>query len=174
MCRNLFILIKENYKLYLRQCMVSSILFLLLIPCIYGISNLNSVKAADCLGKMVSLIGIPLLVPIAGPEQDSDIRNIMTIKSFPYRGIILLRLVIAVISLTVLTYTFELYLLYKGGDFPIGIYTLRTVITGILPAGFGLLISLLSRSTIAGLLPAFCCHFIFSDYLVAIILSGVF
>ncbi len=174
MCRNLFILIKENGKLYLRPCVLSSILFLLFIPCIYGISNLDSVKAADCLGKMVSLIGIPLLVPIARPEQDSDIRNIIAVKSFPYRIIILLRLAMAIIALTVLTYTFELYLLYKGGDFPISIYTLRTVAVSALPAGFGLLTSLLSRNTIAGLLSAFSCHFIFGEYLVGIILNGTF
>lgn len=51
---------------------------------------------------------------------------------------------------------------------------LRTVAVSTLPAGFGLLISLLSGNTIAGLLSAFSCHFVFSVYLVEIILKGVF
>lgn len=173
MCRNLFIIVKENFKLLWKQCILISALFLFLIPCIYGVSNLNCERAADCFGKMVSLIGIPLLVPIVRPEQDSGIQNVMLIKSFPYRVIVLVRLVIAVLALTVLVYTFGLFMLYNGGDFPVGVYALRTVTASVLPGGLGLLVSILSGSTLAGLLPAFTFHFILNDALVAFVLNGV-
>lgn len=36
-------------------------------------SNLDSVKSADCLERMVALIGLPMFVPLLRPEQNGGV-----------------------------------------------------------------------------------------------------
>lgn len=110
MCRNLYVIVKENYKIIFRQSITLSVIFLLLVPLVYGTSNLDSEKAAECFGKMTVLIGIPLYVPILRWEQDSGIRDVILIKRFPYQLTVLLRMGIAVIASMVMIYCFELYM----------------------------------------------------------------
>lgn len=164
MCGNLYIIIKENCKIVFRHGAYAAVIFLIMVPYIYGIPNLNSEKAADCLGKMVALIGIPLFTPVLKPEQDSDVRDIILTREFPYRASIFFRIVFAVVLSAVMVYFFELYMLYQGCDFPLGIYTVRTVEVSMLIGGAGLLGSALLKSTLAGFLLSVSFAFIYIFY----------
>lgn len=110
MCRSLFVITRENCKIVFRQGAYVAVIFLFLIPYLHGIQNLNSEKVAGCLGQLVSLIGMPLFVSILKPEQDSDIRDIIMIKSFPYYTSIFLRMIFAMFLSFVSIYIFALYM----------------------------------------------------------------
>lgn len=170
---NLYIIVKENCKIVFRQGGYAAVMFLFLIPHIYGIANLNCEKAADCLGRLVALAGIPLFVFLLKPEQDSSLRDIILMKEFPYCISIFLRMIFAVFFSVVLICFFESYMLYQGCDFPIGIYTVRTVGVSILAGGVGLLGSAVFRKTLAGLLVSVGFVFLFYDNFTGMVLEGV-
>lgn len=152
--------VKENFKINLKYSVIIAFVIIFFIPFIYGTANLNEFKVAQCMEKLVVLIGIPLFVPVMKPEQELSIREIVLIKSFPYRIIILFRIVMAVIFSTIFIYVFELYILYKGCSFPFYAYLLRTIIATMLIGGFGILVSILSGNTLIGYLVAFLYFFL--------------
>ena len=173
MCANLYIIIKENSKLVFRQSMYIAVNFLLLVPYIYGIPNLSSERAADCLGKLVALIGIPLFVSILRPEQDSDVRDVIFIKEFPYRFSIIFRIVFATVLSTVMIYCFALYMLYQRCEFPITAYVVRTLEISMLLGGVGLLGSVLLRNTLIGILLSVGFAFLFCEKFAVMVFEGV-
>lgn len=162
MCGNLYVIVKENVKIVFRQGVWGAVLFLLLVPQLYGIANLNGEKAAECLGGLVALAGIPLLVPLLKPEQDAGFRDVIFMKPFPYRILIIVRMVFAVFLSAVFICFFEQYMRYRGCVFPAGIYTVRTAGVSMLAGGVGLLGSALFQNTLAGFLVSagavFLCH----------------
>lgn len=173
MCGNLYVIIKENFKIVFRQGVYAAITFLFLIPYIYGITNLNSEKAAECLGKLVALIGIPLFVFVLKPEQDPDIRDVILTKKFPYHSCILLRIVFATVLSVALIYLFVLYMLYQGCEFPICTYTMRTAEISMLIGGIGLLGSVVFRKTLAGFLLSVSFVFLFYDDFTVMVVRGI-
>lgn len=173
MCGNLYIIVKENYKLIFRQSITLSVIFLLLIPQVYGTSNLDSGKTAECLGKMTALVGIPLYVPVLKWEQDSGIRDVILIKKFPYWITVFLRMVIAVIASAIMIYGFVLYMVHSGCEFPVNLFAVRTVMVSMLAGGVGLLGSALSKNTLVGFLAAFSFVFYFHENFAEMILKGL-
>lgn len=157
--RNLFMIIKENFRICLRKSLVLAFLIIVIIPFIFGVVNLNDRKVAECLEKLVVLIGIPLFVPILKPEQDQSIREAILIRGFPYRIIVAFRIIMAIILSTICIYIFELYMLYNNCSFPLCDYLLRTVIASMYIGGVGLVISAMTRNTLTGYLAAFLYYF---------------
>lgn len=123
MCGNLYVIVKENVKVVLRQGAWAAVLFLFVVPHLYGIANLNGEKAADCLGRLVAFVGIPLFVPLSKPEQVSGLRDVILVKEFPYRISIFLRVVFAALLSAVFICIFEQYMRYRDCDFPTVIYS---------------------------------------------------
>ena len=173
MYKNLYIIIKENCKIVFWQSTYISAAFLLLIPHIYGIANLSSEKSADCFGKMVALIGIPLFVPILKPEQNTDIRDIILIKRFPYRASIFFRIVFAIFLSTAMISLLAFYMLYQGCKFPLSLYAMRTVVISMLLGGAGLLGSALLKNTLAGFLLSGSVVFLFYNHLSVMVFEGI-
>ncbi|RKI43966.1 hypothetical protein D7V86_02290 [bacterium D16-51] len=173
MCGNLYVIVKENCKIVFRQGVYAAVTFLFLIPYIYGVTNLNSEKAADCLGKLTAFIGIPLFVFILKPEQDSDIRDVILIKKFPYRISILLRIVFAAVLSVFLIYLFVLYMLYQGCEFPVFTYTMHTAEISTMIGGIGLLGSVFFRKTLAGFLLSVSFVFLFYDSFTVMVVRGI-
>lgn len=95
MRENLFVIAKENGKIVFRRGAYAAVMFLFLVPFLYGTAGLDREKAADCLGRLVALVGIPLFVFLLKPEQEPGVRDIMLIREFPYRVMICLRMVFA-------------------------------------------------------------------------------
>ena len=116
--RNLLTVIGSNFRLNFKQTLFPGILLLFVIPLIYGTSNLDSVKSADCLERMVALIGLPMFVPLLKPEQDGGMDAIITLRPFPYRIIIVLRVVLSLICTVALVLVFEGFMLIGGCLFP--------------------------------------------------------
>lgn len=60
---NFLTVLGANVRMNYKNTLIPSILLLLVIPLIYGTANLDCIKSADCLERMVALTGIhPLLV----------------------------------------------------------------------------------------------------------------
>ncbi len=173
MCGNLYVIAKENCKIVFRQGAYAAVTLLFLVPHLYGIANLNCEKAAECLGRLVALIGIPLFVFLLKPEQDFSLRDVILIKEFPYRISIFLRIIFAAFLSVVLICFFGRYMLYQGCDFPIGIYTLRTAGVSMLAGGVGLLVSAFSRRTLAGVLVSVGFVFLLYDNFTGMVLKGI-
>ena len=173
MFRSLFVITKENCKIVFRQSTYVAVIFLFLIPYLYGIPNLNSERSASCLGQLVSLIGIPLFVSILEAEQDSDIRDTVVIKSFPYYTSVFMRMIFAMLLSFVLVYVFSLYMLYQGCEFPINIYVVRTVEISALIGGTGLLISAMFRKTLVGILVSVGFVFLFYNDFMFMVFDGI-
>ena len=93
--RNLLTITGSNLRLNIKQTLFPAILLLLVMPLIYGMSNLDSVKSADCLERMVALIGLPMFVPLLKPEQEVGMDAIITMRPFSYRIIVVLRIIVA-------------------------------------------------------------------------------
>ena len=155
--RNLLAIINSNLRLNIKQTLFPAILLLLVIPLIYGTSNLDSVKSADCLERMVALIGLPMFVPLLKPEQKVvGMDAIITMRPFPYRMIVVLRVVLSLTCTAALILVFEGYMSIGGCSFPAYAYALRTL-TVTMTLGFaGLLASAVSGNTAVGFFVSFC------------------
>lgn len=140
----------------MKQTLFPAILLLLVLPLIYGTSNLDSIKSADCLERMVALIGIPMFVPLLKPEQEAGMNAIIGLRPFPHRIIVVLRMGLSLICAAALIIAFEEYMRMGGCSFPVGVYALRTL-AAVMTLGFvGLLASALSGNTAVGFLVSFC------------------
>ena len=105
--RNLLIITGSNLRLNIKQTLFPAVLLLLVIPWIYGTSNLDSAKSAECLERMVALVGLPMFVPLLKPEQDSGMNAMIAMRPFPYRVIVILRMVLSLIGAAALIFAFE-------------------------------------------------------------------
>ena len=140
----------------MKQTLFPAILLLFVIPLIYGASNLDSVKSADCLERMVALIGLPMFVPLLKPEQNGGMDAIITMRPFPYRMIVVLRMVLSLICTIALILVFEGYMSIGGCSFPAYAYALRTLAAAMTLGFAGLLASVVSGNTAVGFLVSFC------------------
>lgn len=154
--RNLLTITGSNLRLNIKQTLFPAILLLFVIPLVYGTSNLDSVKSADCLERMVALIGLPIFVPLLKPEQNGGMDAIITIRPFPYRMIVVLRVVLSLIYTVALILVFEGYMRIGGCSFPVYAYALRTLAVTVTLGFAGLLASAVSENTAVGFLVSFC------------------
>ena len=154
--RNLYSIISSNFRLNFKQTLFPAILLLLVIPMIYGTSNLDSARSADCLERMTALIGLPMFVPLLKPEQNGSMGAIITMRPFPYRIIVVLRVVLSLICTVTFILIFESYMRIGGCSFPAYTYALRTLAVTMTLGFVGLLASSVSGSTAVGFLVSFC------------------
>lgn len=158
--RNLLIITASNFRLNVKQTLFPAVLLLIVIPLMYGTSNLDSVKSADCLERMVALIGLPMFVPLLKPEQDGGMDAMIALRPFPYRIIAVLRVVLSIICTFLLILIFEGRMCIGGCSFPVYSYALRTLAVTMTLGFVGLLASAVSRNTIVGFLISFCWYLV--------------
>lgn len=154
--RNLYYIIGSNVRLSFKQTLFPAILLLLVIPMVYGTSNLDSVKSADCLEKMVALIGLPMFVPLLKPEQNGGMDAIIAMRPLSYRIIVMLRMGLSLTGTLALIFSFEGYMCMDGCSFPIYVYAIRTLTAAMTLGLIGLFASTVSRNTAVGFLISFC------------------
>ena len=171
--RNLLTIIGSNFRLNFKQTLFPAILLLFVIPLIYGTTNLDSVKSADCLERMVALIGLPMFVPLLKPEQDGGMDTIITMRPFPYRIIAVLRMVLSLICTVTLILVFEGYMTIGGCSFPVSIFAPRTLAVTMMLGFVGLLASAISRNTVVGFLVSFCWYCVLQVENIGVIFKSV-
>lgn len=158
--KNFLTILGVNIHLNMKHTVFPAVVILVIIPFIYGISNLDSMKSADCLERMVILVGIPLFVSLTGIEQNENIWDMIMLRNFPYRILVLLRMLISMIYCLVLVLAFEMYMIACGSTFPVFSYMFRTAVGAMLLGSCGLLLSSITKSTVVGYLSAFCFYFV--------------
>ena len=154
--RNLLTIIASNFRLNFKRTFIPAILLLLITPLIYGTSNLDSIKSADCLERMTALIGLPMFVPLLRAEQDGGMDGIISLRPFPYWITVVLRMGLSLIGTLALILVFEGYMSINGCLFPAYAYTFRTLAVAMTLGFAGLLAGAVSRNTIVGFLVSFC------------------
>lgn len=153
---NLLTITYSNLRLNIKQTLLPAALLLLVIPLVYGTSNLDSAKSAECLERMVALVGLPMFVPLLRPEQEAGIDAMIVMRPFPYRAVVMLRVALSIVGAAALILAFEGYMRASGCTFPVGIYALRTLAAAMTLGFVGLMASAVSRSTALGFLVSFC------------------
>lgn len=143
-----------------RNTIIPSTLLLLVIPLIYGTANLDHIKSADCLERMVALIGIPMFTSLFYREQSNDLYSMVALRPFPFRAVAALRIGISMAGTFVLVIVFEIYMRACGSIFPFGIYAVRAFAACIMLGVIGLLCTFVVKSAVAGYLGAFCFYFV--------------
>lgn len=143
---------KRNFLLCIKDNLFIAVVYLLLVPLLRGIENLDAVRSAECLEQTVIIIGIILMVPLYAPEHSKAIRDLVCTKKVPHWNILLLRLLMAIFSLIVMVSIFSAIMVWKNCTFPFVPYVVGTVISALALGSIGFTVSVLSHSVIAGYL----------------------
>lgn len=143
---------KINFHLAVRNNFFLAAAYLLTIPLLRGIANLDRIRSAECLKQSVALIGVFLIVPLSAPEQSKAIREIVSARKVSYRRILLLRLLLSLLSLLLLISLFAGIMIWNNCTFPFALYVAETVAGAAVSGGVGLAAAVLGRSVIVGCL----------------------
>ena len=145
------ILLKINFKLVIIKPLLLCIGYLLFIPIIHGISNLEAKYVAEVLEKFVSVVGIILMVPLCSPELNTkNIKDSVYVKVFSYGKIIAIRIFMSAIIICLLITLFAIILKILHCEFPLGIYIIGTIITAESIGTVGFATTLFSNNLILG------------------------
>ncbi len=145
-------ILKANFRLSIRNNLSLAILYLLIIPVLRSIENLNEIYSAECLEQSVILIGILLIVPLHAAEHEAAIRDVVFTRKIPQWMILLIRMILAIIMLVFLTGIFAEIMIVKNCTFPYMSYVVGTVISELALGSAGFFAAVLSNSVIAGYL----------------------
>lgn len=110
---------KVNLRHNFTPLFLLSFIIMLLTPVLFGTTNLDYKAAAVPLEMFVSIIGIILLVPIFQPEQDDEIKEVVSSKYIDCIYVYLIRVVYSVIGIIVLVVAFALFMLLCGCEISI-------------------------------------------------------
>lgn len=152
---NLLVITEFNVRLICKRTFPLAAAVLLLIPAIYGVSNLGSVMSADCLERMAALVGIPMFVPLICPEQQEGMAAVIALRLFSCRRVVALRTGISMAGTMLLIFAFESYMRMQGCTFPFFPCAVRTLLAGMLIGLPGMLAGAFMKSTLAGFLVSF-------------------
>lgn len=145
-------ILKTNFCLSIQNNLLLATLYLLIVPVLRGIENLNEIYSAECLEQSVILIGILIIVPLYAVEQKAAIREVVFTRKIPQWIILFMRIIMAVILLVFLTGVFAGIMMMKNCTFPYMSYVLGTVASEIALGSIGFFTAVLSNSIIAGYL----------------------
>lgn len=145
-------ILKANFRLSIRNNLSIAILYLLIIPVLRSIENLNEIYSAECLEQSVILIGILLIVPLHAAEHEAVIRDVVFTRKIPQWMVLLIRMITAIVMLVLLTGIFAEIMIVKNCTFPYMSYVVGTVISELALGSVGLFAAVLSNSVIAGYL----------------------
>lgn len=145
-------ILKANFRLSIRNNLSLAILYLLIIPVLRSIENLNEIYSAECLEQSVILIGILLIVPLHAAEQEAVIWDVVFTRKIPQWMVLLIRMITAIVMLVLLTGIFAEIMIVKNCTFPYMSYVVGTVISELALGSVGFFAAVLSNSVIAGYL----------------------
>lgn len=144
--------LKIDFWLTFKNSLALAILYLLLIPVIRGISNLNVMQSAQCFAQSASLLGVILLVPVTGKELGTEIRESIGARVWSYRKSLILRLMCSFLLLLGMTVLLACAMKKNHCDFPFWQMTAANVLYGEFLGLAGLVSAQLGGSSMAGYL----------------------
>lgn len=141
-----------NFILAVRTNLLLAAAYLLTIPLLRGIANLDMVHSAECLEQSVILIGIFLIVPLNVPEQSKAIQEVVCTRKIPHWKILSLRLAMSTLFLILLVCLFAGIMIWKNCNFPFMVYAAGTIVSAMALGSLGFVIAIVTNSVIAGYL----------------------
>lgn len=141
---------RVNFILSVRTNLLLAAAYLLTIPLLRGVANLDMVHSAECLEQSVILIGIILIVPLNLPEQPKAIQEVVCTRKIPHWKILLLRLAMSTLLLILLVCLFAGVMIWKNCSFPFMAYAAGTIISAMALGSLGFAIAILTNSVLAG------------------------
>lgn len=132
-----------------------SIAYLLFIPVIRGISNLDPIHSARVLGQSVVLIGAIILIPITKQELEISVKEIIYTKAWSYMISIGIRFLCSFLIITVEITTFAIIMLCSNCKFPFGEYISLAILYATFLGLLGLALSQAGNNIVIGYLSAF-------------------
>ncbi len=141
-----------NFILAVRTNLLLAAAYLLTIPLLRGIANLDMVHSAECLEQSVILIGIFLIVPLNVPEQSKAIQEVVCTRKIPHWKILSLRLAMSTLFLILLVCLFAGIMIWKNCNFPFMVYAAGSIVSAMALGSLGLVIAIVTNSVIAGYL----------------------
>lgn len=145
-------ILKINFRLSIQNNLLLAALYLLLVPVLRGIENLDEIHSAECLEQSVLFVGMLLIVPLFTVEQGAAIREVVFTRKIPQWMILFIRMIMALIMLVFLTGIFAKIMIAKNCTFPYVSYVMGTVISEMALGSIGFFAAVLSDSVIAGYL----------------------
>lgn len=143
---------RVNFILSVRTDLLLAAAYLLTIPLLRGIANLDMVHSAECLEQSVILIGIFLIVPLNLPEQSKAIQEVVCTRKIPHWKILLLRLAMSMLFLILLVFLFAGIMIWENCNFPFMAYAAGTIVSAMALGSLGFAIAILTNSVLAGYL----------------------
>lgn len=147
-----FGILKTNFQLSIQNNLLLAGLYLLIVPALRAIENLDEVHSAECLEQSVIIIGIILIVPMNVAEQGAAIREVVFTRKIPQWKVLFARILMAVVILVLLTGIFAEIMKMKNCTFPYMNYVTGTVISEIALGSIGFFAAVLSDSVVVGYL----------------------
>ena len=145
-------ILKANFRLSIQNNLLLAVLYLLIVPVLRSIENLNEVYSAECLEQSVILIGIFLIPPLPAPEQSKAIQDVVCTKKIPHWKILLLRFIMSMLLLIMMVCLFSGIMVWENCIFPFVPYVAGTVVSAMALGSFGFAASIFSNSVIIGYL----------------------
>lgn len=141
---------KENLKFNLPLPIIVAAVMLMFSPLVMGVKNLDAMQSAQVLEYYVALIGMVLLPPIFLPEQNKDIRDLISSKHTKIQWIYGVRVVQAMVILAVFLGIYILLLKSGGCTFEGIKFYLGTLAEMLFLGGIGILAYSLSDQVVIG------------------------
>lgn len=129
-------------------------MYLLFIPVIRGISNLDNIHSAGVLGQSAALIGAIILIPITKRELETSVKEIVYTKSWSYLKTIGIRFLCSFLMITIVITAFALIMQRCDCVFPFGAYVSSTIFYSVFLGLLGLMLSQAGNNVIIGYLSA--------------------
>ncbi len=136
---------------FLPLCCLSFVV-ILLIPIIFGVTNLDSKAVAVPLEMLFSTIGIVLFVPLFQPEQNPDIEDIVASKYIDLTYVHIIRVVYSVLALLVFSILFSSFLFFNGCEITLNII-FGTIADALFIGGIGLLTAAITNNLTVSFMP---------------------
>lgn len=135
--------LRHNALLSVAVCAV----MLAVIPLIAGTANLDECTSAVPLEMFVSLIGIVMLTPVFQPEQDPDLRDLVSSKYVRMTKIYVIRMFYSVLILTAFITLFFIYMGVRNCEITMRLFA-GTLSDALFLGALGMIVSSLCNNTI--------------------------
>lgn len=149
-CAKYLEIAKVQIKLTLRMNLLLALSFAILIPIIFGISNLDNQASAFVLEHFISFTGIILLTPLFFPEQDKSTAELAESKYTSPTGIYIARFILAVLALIILISGFIAVMIFMSCEVDILKYIIGTFATAFFLGSAGFITCAISGNIVLG------------------------
>ena len=143
---------KVNLRHNFLPLLFLSLIIMLLVPVIFGITNLDTRAAAAPLEMLISMLGIVLLVPVFQPEQNPDIEDIVSSKYVDQMIVHLIRIAYSLLSLILLIALFSFVMILNGCEINL-IMIFGTVADAMFLGAIGLLTAAITNNLTVSFMP---------------------